>query len=73
MTEQLLWGVGSEGTDQTRLDRPPFRAFFYWLRDGKLYEAGDFDARELKLELLRRQTVGEDAVAFEQALKALQK
>lgn len=71
MSDQVLWSVGKEGTAQTRLDLPPFRAFFYWLRDGQLVNAGDFNAQELEAELLRRKTVGEDTVPFEQALKAL--
>jgi len=73
MSDQVLWSVGKDGTVQTRLDLPPFRAFFYWLRDGQLVDAGDFNAPELETEILRRKSVGEDTVPFEHALKALQK
>lgn len=73
MSDQVLWRVGKEGTVHTRIDLPPFRAFFYWLRDGQLVDACDFNVQELEAELLRRKTVGEDTTPFEQALKALKK
>lgn len=72
MTQQLLWSVGKEGTVQTQLDLPPYRAFFYWLRDGVLVDVGDFDIQELKAEIQRRSELGDDTAPFEEALKALQ-
>jgi hypothetical protein len=70
MSEEIKWNIGKEGTIHTRLDVPPFRAF-YWLRDGEIIESADFDKQELEAELHKRRAIGQDTALFEQALKRL--
>lgn len=71
MTGEIQWFIGKEGTTRTRLDIPPFRAFFFWLQDGKVVKSADFDRQELEVEIEKRRVVCQDAAEFEKALKGL--
>lgn len=71
MTTEIQWFIGKEGTIRTRLDVPPFRAFFFWLEDGKVVESADFDRQELEVEIERRSVAGQETVEFQQALRKL--
>lgn len=66
--KELRWHIGKE---TGRLDRPPYRAYFYWLEDGRPQDAADFDARELEVEISRRKLHGDDVAPFEAAKKEL--
>lgn len=72
MTNEIQWFIGKEGTTRTRLDVPPFRAYFYWLKEGTVVESADFDKDELVLEIGRRVAVGDAATHFKDALRELQ-
>lgn len=72
MTEEIQWFIGGkEGTIRTRLNVPPFRAFFFWLQDGKVVESADFDRQELEVEIEKRRVVNQETVEFVKALKEL--
>ncbi len=71
MTTEIQWFIGKEGTIHTRLDVPPYRAFFFWLQDGKVVETADFDRQELEAEIERRSVAGQETVEFQQALRKL--
>lgn len=72
MTEEIQWFIsGKEGTTRTRLNVPPFRAFFFWLHDGKVVESADFDRQELEVEIEKRRVVKQETVEFVKALKEL--
>lgn len=71
MTTVIRWSVGKEGTMKTRLDKPPFRAYFYWFEDEKLVRSADFDRDELKEEIRNRCAASEDVEPFEAALHDL--
>jgi hypothetical protein len=71
VTEEIQWFIGKEGTTRTRLDVPPFRAFFFWLQDGKVVESADFDRQELEVEIEKRRVAGQDTAEFVKALKGL--
>lgn len=71
MPEEIQWFIGKEGTIHTRLDVPPFRAFFFWLQDGKVVESADFDRQELEAVIEARRVAGQDTDEFMKALKGL--
>ena len=52
---------------KTKLDKPPFRAYFYWFEDEKLVRSADFDRDELKEEIRHRRVASEDVEPFEAA------
>lgn len=68
---ELIWHVGKEGTQRTRLDVPPFRAYFTWLEDGQVVRSVDFDKKELETEIARLVDSGEESAPFKDALKEL--
>ena len=70
MATSIEWSIGKEGTTATCLDRPPFKAFFCFLVDGKLVETLDFDKHELSIEIERRRNAGEEIEPFEKALRS---
>lgn len=65
------------GKDARPMNAPPFRAFVYWLSQGKLLKANDFSEIELvnEIERLKKDQVDEiDYMAvLEDALTALRK
>ena len=71
MTTELKWTIGKEVVKESALDKPPYRAYFYWLTDGTLEKAADFDRTELIAEITRLRGLGETATAFKAALKRL--
>lgn len=71
--EELHWHIGKEGTPSTRLNMPPFRAFFFWVKDGLLVNSADFSREELIAEIERRKNAREDVGPFAQALKRLER
>jgi hypothetical protein len=73
MNEELRWHIGKEGTPSTRLNLPPFKAFFLWVRDGELVNSADFSKDELKLEIERLQKEGKDAEKFKEAFRRLER
>lgn len=73
MTEEVQWFIGKEGTIRTRLDVPPFRAYFFWLQDGKVVKTADFDRQELEVETEKRRVAGQETIEFIRALKGLHK
>lgn len=50
MTDTVHWHIGKEGKDQ---HLPPFRAYFYWLRDDVIVRSEDYGADELRAEIAR--------------------
>ena len=71
MGVDLRWHIGKEGASGTRLDAPPFRAFFYWVQDDQLVKSTDFSLDELEIEIDRRRNAGENTEPFLSALKRL--
>ena len=74
MNTKIVFQIGNEVSP---IDSPPFRAFIYWLNNGKLLKAEDFSELELvrEIESLRRNSIGElDLLTvFENALVDLKK
>ena len=73
MTNHVHWHIGKEGTTSTTLDKGPFRAYFFAVRDGMLVDAFDYSQIELRAEIQRRETIGEDIAVYSSALKRLQR
>ena len=73
MITKIEWNIGREGTEHARLDQQPFRAFFSWLRDGRVIECADFSRLELEDEIEKRRLHGQNTVEFDAALKELSK
>lgn len=71
MAAFIRWSIGKEGTMKTRLDKPPFRAYFCWFEDEKLVRSADFDRDELKEAIRNRRAAGENVEPFEAALHDL--
>jgi len=74
MNEKIVFQIGPKASP---LDAPPFRAFVYWLNQGKLLRAEDFSELELvrEIERLRKQSTDELNLmnVFEDALAELKK
>jgi hypothetical protein len=74
MNTKIVFQIGREVSP---IDSPPFRAFIYWLNQGKLLRAEDFSEMELvkRIELLRKEAADDsDSLGvFEDALVALKK
>jgi hypothetical protein len=68
MKKELRWHIGKESG---RLDRPPYRAYFYWLEDERPIDSSDFDAAELDAEIARRVISGDQVEQFQAARKEL--
>lgn len=68
MAAELKWNIGSEGK---RLEGPPFRAYFYWLRDGEIERAADFSKPELIREIASRRHDDEEIPDLRAALARL--
>ena len=73
METNLRWHIGKEGGLGTRLDTPPFRAYFYWVEDGMLHRADDYSESELSAEVERRRKGGENVEQYEAALSRLKR
>lgn len=74
MNSKIVFQIGNEVSP---IDSPPFRAFIYWLNQGKLLRAEDFSELELarEIERLRNEPAGETDLigVFKDALTALNK
>ena len=66
------WHVGSEGGISRRLDKPPFRAYFFWVQDGLLVDAADYSSDELRRRLDELQQSGEDTIQVNAAIRTLE-
>ena len=73
METAVHWHIGSEDGPSKRLDIPPIRAYFFWVRDGCLVDAQDYSLEELRLELGRRQDSGGETVHLFEALRSLER
>jgi len=73
MTDELHWHISKEGITSTRLDRGPYRAYFFTVTDGQLVAAADYSANELRAEVRRRASNGEDSSAYAAALNRLER
>ena len=73
MQGTIQWHVGSEGRSSRRLDKPPFRAYFFWVQDGVLVDAADYSAEELRQRLGELQQSGEDITQVAEAIRALER
>lgn len=67
----LKWHIGKEGTQHTRLDLPPYRAYFTWHAKGQIIQSADFDIKELEDEITRLREAGENPDQFRDALERL--
>ena len=70
MQKQLKWTIGKDSGNGS-LESPPFRAYFYWLRDGQIDDAQDFSRAELEQEIAKRVSKGEAVEEFQAALAKL--
>jgi hypothetical protein len=68
MHEELTWHVGK---DQTPLDKPPYRAYFFWKRGGQIVRSADYSVQELEAEIGKLKRSGEDTAPIAQALERL--
>jgi hypothetical protein len=65
---ELRWHIGKESEP---FDRPPYRAYFYWIENYRLVGSVDYDAEELAAEIERRGKLGKDTEPFRAAQKRL--
>lgn len=65
---EMRWHIGKETAPH---DQPPYRAYFFWVKDNFLVDAKDYDANELAAELQRRREAGESLEPFEDILQNL--
>jgi hypothetical protein len=68
--DEIPWHIGK---DAAPLDNPPYRAFFYWLRERMLLNAKDSSTPELEGEIARRKQNSEGSAEFKAALECLRK
>ena len=73
MTDDLKWTIGKEAGNGTHLDLPPYRVYFYWMREGMLVAALDYSKAELEAEIANMKSRNEDTSTHEAALKSLLK
>jgi hypothetical protein len=59
------------GKEASPLDKPPFRAYFTWTREGRLIKAEDFSQQELQAEIASGQRDGRELKLFNKALNQL--
>ena len=59
------------GKETSPLDRPPFRAYFNWVQEGRLVKAEDFSQQELEAEIASGRRDGRELELFKEALKRL--
>ena len=72
MQKELRWHIGRDcGGLGTRRDRPPFRAYFFWVDNYLLNRAQDYSEGDLADEIRRRKVAGESFDAFEKAFARL--
>ncbi|WP_144411591.1 hypothetical protein [Azotobacter chroococcum] len=69
--EELSWHIGKSGAKDERMDIPPYKAYFYRKRGGKIIESHAFTKSELEAEIQNRKRVGEDVADLERALVEL--
>ena len=68
--KELRWHIGKESG---RLDKPPYRAYFYWVENHRLVDSAKFDIAGLDVEIERRRSAGDDVGPFQAARKELAK
>lgn len=73
MTDNVHWHIGKEGTMSTALDRGPFRAYFFTTTDGMLIASDDYSETELRAEIHRRISNGENSEPYVAALERLKR
>jgi hypothetical protein len=73
MQSTVYWHVGSDGGSSRRLDKPPFRAYFFWVQDGLLIDAADYSVDELQRHLADLQQSGQDTSQVLDALSTLRR
>ncbi len=61
MSKTLTWHIGKEGIERSRLDRPPYRAYFVCTENGVESSNSDFSYEELAMEVERLKSIGSDA------------
>jgi hypothetical protein len=71
MNEELSWHIGKDAVGQESLDRPPYKAYFYWKREGRIVRSAEFTREALETEITRLKNAGEDTTQFELALREL--
>jgi len=64
----IRWHIGKEAAP---LDRPPYRAYFYWVERHRLVRSEDYDATELAAVVKVRRKTRDPKDPFNAALKAL--
>lgn len=69
--KQIKWHIGKEAVNGTRLDKPPYRAFFVWLDGDTVIRYDDFSESELLSEISRMESDAVDTEIFRKALDAL--
>ena len=68
MTEDIGFHIGKE---MSPLDKPPFRAYFHWTREGRLLRSEDFSKQELEVEITSGRRDGRELELFKEALQRL--
>lgn len=68
MPEQIEFSFGKESGDR---EKPPFRAFGTWLRDGQIIRTADFSEDDLDAEISRRKLAKKSTAQFAKALTTL--
>lgn len=69
--ESLTWHIGKEGTMKSRLDVPPYRAYFVWLENNLVTRSADFSYEELVAEVSQIEESGAEFADYLAALSAL--
>lgn len=71
MPETIRWHIGPSQDASRRLDRAPYRAYFYWIRDEVLTRAADYSVSELTTEIARQAENDEVLAMFAEAIARL--
>ena len=68
MNEEIGFHIGKE---ESRLDKPPFRAYFHWTREKRLIKMEDYSKQELEAEIASGQRPDRELKVFKEALNQL--
>jgi hypothetical protein len=68
MKEDIGFHIGKEGSP---LDKPPFRAYFYWIKEGQIVKYEDFTLKDLETEIASGKRESRELELFKEALNRL--
>ncbi len=69
MKEDIGFHIGKEVSP---FDKPPFRAYFHWTKDGQIVKCEDFSKQELEREIASGHREGRELDFFREARSRLE-